>query len=157
MMIMTMCWHLGPAGRWSGLCVDLDHMAWTAEGREGWSQAVPDTPSIMFIFGDIAKPNIVQLYNCCFAGGLCNVYCMIPSANNSGPKTSGFMFIFDDIAKPTIVVSLGVCVMCMIPSANNFLVSGLRHQIYHSFSLFSFPAYYKLIRDTVTKKNKIIW
>ena len=61
-----------------------------------------------------------KMYNCCFfAGGLCNVYCMIPSANNSGPKTSGFMFIFDDIAKPTIVVSLGVCVMCMIPSANN--------------------------------------
>ena len=41
----------------------------------------------------------------------------------------------------------------MIPSANNFLVSGLRHQIYHSLLLFSFPAYYKQIRDTVTKKQ----
>ena len=41
----------------------------------------------------------------------------------------------------------------MIPSANNFLVSGLRHQIYHSPLLFSFPAYYKQIRDTVTKKQ----
>ena len=38
----------------------------------------------------------------------------------------------NDIAKAKVIVFLGGSVMCMIPSANNFLVSSIRHQIYHS-------------------------